>query len=167
MLCFYTAKADDNDSNLIHLNKYRLLSIERLNFKNFHNLYMTVFTFCSSDGENDTIIINYTTDKVLAANPIGNFICPFIVDSVYEIHIRKLCIKQLRNTPDNYYTLYMDMQFKGEDCSFLRRKKIRKVSRPPKPPFRTTIVDHNYVDIKSHLYEVIFIKCSFMSCIYR
>lgn len=162
---FYTTKASESDSEFIYFYKYKLVSIENLNFKNYHELYMTAFTFCSTSGEKDTIRMNYITFRVLAANPIGNFICPFIVDSIYEFEVRRVCVNQLATYPINYYTLYMDMRFKTEDCTLLKRKKMRKVLRLPKPPYEMEIADHNYVDIKNHLFEVVFIKCSFSPCI--
>ncbi len=162
---FITNALVAGDSTIIEFNQYRLISIKSVNFKNNYGFYMSTYTFCSTNGRKDTVVIDYTTHSTLAANPIGRFVCYMYIDSTYNILCRRACLNELRDHPNNYYFIYMNLKLNKFDCSTLVRKK--KIKKPKQLQLVAQDSYNNYVSIDSHLYEIIFIKSAYMPCIIR
>ena len=140
------------------LDSCKLVFIEVTNLKSYHNMKNISFHFVNIHNK-DSLIVNYKYFE--STNSIGNFQCPFIIDSVYTLELDRVCLKDIGNRTDlisdNYYTIYMEINHANEaDCSLLIKKKLKKVVRPKYPFASLAIID--YVDINNHLFKVIAIS---------
>ncbi|MBX7205704.1 MAG: hypothetical protein K1X81_09815 [Bacteroidia bacterium] len=142
-------------SNKVLLDSCRLVLIEVKDLKSYHNMKNISFHFVNINNK-DSHIVNYKYFEPTYS--IGNFQCPFIIDSVYTIELERVCLKDIgKLISDNYYTIYMEIkQDRKADCSLLVNKKLKKVVRPKYPFASLAIID--YVDIDNYLFKIIAIS---------